>query len=564
MLTIPFFSFKRSYKIAPHVLIVLDGFGVAPPTAGNAISLAKTPNLDYFREHFPHGTLLASGEAVGLPANEVGNTEVGHLTIGAGRVILQDLKRINVSIEKGSFYDNRAFIDAANHVRTHNSKLHILGLVSTGKVHSSIDHLYALLQFCKKESLNQVYVHAFTDGRDAGPKEGLAVIEKLQNDMQTMRVGSIASVSGRYYSMDRDRRWPRIEKSYRAIVEGMGIQTQSASDAVKSAYARGQTDEFIEPTLVVPNGLAPVTIDDNDAVIFFNYRIDRAKQLTLSIVAPDFENLKSMDLGYDPKTNKKIDTKDVGTTFVRNKKPANVFFVTMTEYQKGMPVSAIAFAPELVAVPMSEVLAREKLSHMHMAESEKERFVSYFFNGQREDAYPGENKLIVPSPKVATYDLKPEMSLPDLVKEIIKQLRKDTYHFFIVNFANADMVGHTGNLKAAIKAIECIDKNLGDLYKEISEHNGTMYITADHGNAEEMLSFPGKTYFFTTSEGSLSTDHTSNPVPFMVINKNYYDSGILVEKGELCDVAPTILSHMGISVPAEMTGKNRFVLPLKQ
>jgi 2,3-bisphosphoglycerate-independent phosphoglycerate mutase len=356
--------------------------------------------------------------------------------------------------------------------------------------------------------------------------------------------------------MDRDRRWARTEKAYRAIVEGTALQVSSAKDAISSAYARGQTDEFIEPTLVAgPNGpLAP--INTNDAVIFFNYRIDRAKQLTISIIEPHFENMASIDLGYDPKSNKKLEAKDTGTTFTRNKIPGNIFFVTMTEYQKKLPVSAIAFGPEQVKMPFAEVLANANLSHMHMAESEKERFVTYFFNGQREEPFPGESRLIVPSPKVPTYDLKPEMSLPLLVKELQKQIEKDRYHFFVVNFANADMVGHTGNLKAAIKGVEAIDKYLGDLHQTVMKHNGTIFMTADHGNAEEMLAFPSQTFFYTTAKGSVSTDHSSNPVPFLVMNNALLNAQYELPKGELSDVAPTILSHMGLSVPQEMTGRN--------
>ncbi len=556
MFKLPFFHSKKEYKIKPTVLVVLDGFGLAPPSQGNAITLARTPNYDFFRQHYPNGSLLASGEAVGLPTGEVGNTEVGHLTLGAGRVILQDLKRINLSIENGKFYDNKALVAASAHVKTHKSKLHILGLVSTGKVHSSIDHLYALLQFCKKEDLEEVYIHAFTDGRDAPPKAGLEVIQNLQKQIDALRIGKIASVGGRYYAMDRDRRWPRIEKEYRAIVEGSGVQAESAEAAISAAYAKGQTDEFIEPTIISDKNGPIATIGDNDGVIYFNYRIDRAKQLTMSLVLSDFENLKTFDFGYDPKTNKKIGDVDLGQTFHRQKIPKNLFFVTMTEYQENLPVAAIAFGPETVERPLPQILSEHGLTHMHMSESEKERFVTYYFDGMHEEKQKGEEMLIVPSPKVATYDLKPEMSLPALVAQIKKQLDRDIFNFFVVNFANADMVGHTGNLKAAIKAVEHIDVHLNDLVQSVLRANGTIIITADHGNAEELLTFPNQTFFVTTEEGVVSTDHSSNPVPVLFIANQLYDVKVELPKGQLSDVAPTILTLMGLPVPEVMSGKN--------
>ena len=303
MFNLPFFT-KRKLTLKPYVLVVLDGFGIAPTSSGNAISLAKTPNINKFLQNYPNGQLIASGESVGLPANEVGNTEVGHLTLGAGRVILQDLKKINLAIEKTTFFDNKALVQAANHVKKHNSKLHILGLASSGNVHSSLEHLFGLLQFCKKEEITRVYLHLFTDGRDAPPKQGIEVIEKIENQLQLLKVGKIASICGRYYAMDRDRRWDRTEKAYKAIVSGHAIQTFSSLDAVKGAYLRGQTDEFIEPTVVADKNGPLGMIDDNDAAIFFNYRIDRAKQLTMTFVLPNFEDLKQFDFGYHPETNK--------------------------------------------------------------------------------------------------------------------------------------------------------------------------------------------------------------------------------------------------------------------
>ena len=366
MFNLPFFG-KKSFKLKPVVLVIMDGFGIAPPSEGNAVTLAKKPNYDYYWNNYPHTELIASGESVGLPANEVGNTEVGHLTLGAGRVILQDLKRINLAIEKGTFFDNKALLDAANHAKTNKSNLHILGLISSGNVHSSLDHLYALLQFCKKEEMSNIYLHIFTDGRDAQPKEGIEIIEKLSVFLEKLKVGTIASVLGRYYAMDRDRRWSRTEKAYKAIVLGQGVYANSAVEAVKSAYAKGQTDEFIEPTIILGGRNKINTVNDNDAVIFFNYRIDRPRQLTMAFVLPHFENLRSFDFGYDPETSKVEGEVKIASTFQRVKVPKNLFFVTMTEYQKNLPVSAVAFGPEQITDPLAKVISEISLTQLSIA-----------------------------------------------------------------------------------------------------------------------------------------------------------------------------------------------------
>ncbi len=555
MFRLPFFG-KKEYKIEPCVLVILDGFGLAPPSAGNAITLAKTPNYDRYLKIFPHGELIASGESVGLPANEVGNTEVGHLTLGGGRVILQDLKRINLSIEKGTFFDNKAFLEGAEHVKKHSSKMHILGLVSTGNVHSSLEHLFALLQFCKKEDLKEVYLHLFTDGRDAPPKQGVEVIEQIESHLAMIKVGKIATIAGRYYAMDRDRRWDRTAKAYKAIVLGHAIQTFSSLDAVKGAYIRGQTDEFIEPTIIADKNGPIATIADNDCVIFFNYRIDRPRQLTMAFVIPNFENLKEFDFGYDPDTNIKEGQVSVGTTFEREKVPKNLFFVTMTEYHKALPVSAVAFGPEVIQNTLSDVIANANLRQLHMSESEKERFVTYYFDGLREKPLAGEDFQIVPSSKVPTYDKKPEMSLPKLVAEFKKQLSRDLYHFVVINFANPDMVAHTGNLEASVVAIEFVDKYLGELVQAVLAQNGHVVISADHGNAEELTTFPSTTYFYTTSKGTINTDHSNNPVPVVIASKMLQGNAVNFQKGALADVAPTILNLMGLSVPPQMTGNN--------
>lgn len=560
---LPFFR-KKNFQIKPVVLLIIDGFGLAPASEGNAISQAKTPNYNRFLQFFPHGRLIASGESVGLPANEVGNTEVGHLTLGAGRVIPQDLKKINLAIENGTFFDNKALVKAANHVIVNNSKFHILGLVSSGNVHSSLNHLFATLQFCKKEGVKRVYLHLFTDGRDAPPKQGIEVIERIENQLKLLKVGQIASISGRYYAMDRDRRWDRTEKAYKSIVLGHAIQVASPLEAIKGAYLRGQTDEFIEPTVIGDRNGPIGTVDDSDAIVFFNYRIDRAKQLTMSFVLPNFETLKEFDFGYDGFTNIKEKETQLGSTFVRGKVPKNLFFVTMTEYHKSLPVTAVAFAPEVIEKPLCVVLAENNLRQLHMSESEKERFVTYYFDGLREDRVSGEDSLIVASPKVSTYDKKPEMALSKLVSEFKNQIRRDAYSFILINFANPDMVAHTGNLRATITAVEIVDKHLGDLVDTVLQQNGVVLITSDHGNAEELITYASTSYFFTTSKGTVNTDHSNNPVPIIIIDKKFEGKALDLGGGALADVAPTILSLMGLPIQENMTGRNLLNLQSNQ
>ena len=559
MISLPFLR-KKQIKTKPLVLLVLDGFGLAPGSAGNAITLAKTPHYDSLVRDYPNTELIASGESVGLPANEVGNTEVGHLTLGAGRVILQDLKKINLAIEKGSFYDNRAFLQAASHVKKYSSKLHLLGLIGSGSVHSSMEHLYAALQFCKKEEINNVALHLFTDGRDAPPKEGVKIIEKLEKHLGVIKIGQIASICGRYYAMDRDRRWERTEKAYKAIVEGLGKQAASAVEAVNTSYGLGQTDEFVEPTIVTGKTGPLAVVNDNDAVIFFNYRIDRPKQLTMAFTIPNFETVKTFDFGYDPDSSQKIGEVEIGKTFNRSKVPKNLFFVTMTEYHKNLPVSGVGYPPEIVEKPLSQILSESGLKQLKMSESEKERFVTYYFNGLREAPFPGEEFEIVPSLKVATYDKKPEMSLPKLVGEFVKQISRDEFNFAVINFANADMVAHSGDLKATIRAIEYVDKYMGELTKAVMSQGGSVFITADHGNAEELISYPSTSFFYTSDAGTVNTDHSNNPVPLIIANALFKNKKVSLKKGALADVAPSILGFMGIKTPDVMTGKNLFVI----
>ena len=554
------FSFLKSKpstsSLKPMILLVLDGYGIAPASAGNAITQAKTPYIDNLMNSYPHTELIASGESVGLPANEVGNTEVGHLTLGAGRVIYQDLKRISLGIEDGTFFDNKAFLHALAHCRKYNSKMHLMGLVGTGNVHSSIEHFYGLLQFFKKAEFANVFLHLFTDGRDTPPKEAGEIINQIQTYLKDNRIGAIASIAGRYYAMDRDRRWDRTEKAYKAMVLGKGQGALSAQDAVNAAYAKGLTDEFIEPTVIMAAGKPVGTIDDNDAAIFFNFRVDRARQLTMAYVLGDFEKLTSFEFGYAPGTDFEEGKATFNGTFQREKWARNIFFVTMTEYHKKLRVSEIAFGSQLVSDGLSAVIASAALKQMHMSESEKERFVTYYFDGMNEKLLSGEEVSIVASPKVATYDKKPEMSVFKLVSEFKKQLSKGIYNFFVINFANPDMVAHTGNLKATVKAVEAVDKAVSELVEQVKQVDGTVVITADHGNAEELLTYETTSFFFTTGGGKVNTDHSNNPVPVVIINNSYAGRGVSLAKGSLADVAPTILAMMGLSSPTAMTGRN--------
>jgi 2,3-bisphosphoglycerate-independent phosphoglycerate mutase len=541
--------------IKPVVLLILDGFGIAPASPGNAISLAKKPNIDSIIANFPQAQLIASGESVGLPANEVGNTEVGHLNLGAGRPVYQDLVRINRAIKDQSFYDNRAFLAALDHVRQHNSKFHLVGLVGGGNVHSSMEHFWALLEFCKRQKL-EVYLHLITDGRDSPPQQGIEIVTQISRHLKEQGIGKIATVAGRYWSMDRDKRWKRTQKGYEAMVSGKGGVASSALEAVNLSYAAKRTDEFVEPTVIVEDGHPVATVDDNDAVVFFNFRIDRPRQLTMAFVLDNFEKLTSFDFGADPeKGGRKEGEVKFGETFVREKVPKNLFFVTMTEYQKDLPVGAIAFPKEEVKEGLAQLIAAQNWRQFHLSESEKERFVTFYFDGMHEGGWPGEDIKIVASPKVATYAQKPEMSVFQVVAEFQQALATGAYHFFVINFANCDMVGHSGDLQATIQAVQHVDQAVGQVMKDILAVDGTLLITADHGNAEELISYPTQTYFVTTAEGEVNTDHSNNPVPLFVVGNRFRGARNLGQ-GTLNDVAPTILGIMGIAQPAAMTGRN--------
>lgn len=512
--------------------LIFDGFGIAPPSPGNAVTQAEMKNFISLSARYPHGKLQASGTAVGLTPNEVGSTEVGHLNLGAGRVVYQDLPRINMSIEEGIFNRIPAFVQAADHALQNNGNLHFMGLASSGNVHSSIEHLYALMQFAKEKGFaaDRVKIHAFTDGRDTSPTSGAGFIAAIEEKIKQIGVGEIASIAGRYYAMDRDNRWDRIEKEYRALALGEGALVPSAVPAVNESYKNGITDEFIVPTLITDqNGAPKGLIKENDAVIYFNFRTDRPRELTKAFVQDNFGTPESPGFNRGPKIN-------------------NLFFVTMTEYDKNLTVSGIAFPQEIIHMPIARVLSNHGKRHLHIAETEKERFTTFFYNGMREEPFPGEERIFIPSPKVPTYDLKPEMSSFEITDAYLKKLEANTFDFCVINFACADMVGHTGNLQAAIKACQALDQCLLKIVNATLGKGGAVVLTADHGNAEEMIDAQGKP----------ATEHTSNPVPFLICGEGL--RSVPMQFGILADVAPTILALMGIPKPNEMTGRN--LLPL--
>ncbi len=547
--------------IKPVVLLVIDGFGIAPPSAGNAITLAQTPTLDYIYRNFPHGQLIASGESVGLPANEEGNSEVGHLTIGVGRVVFQSLMRIKKSIENRSFFENEALLKAAAHVKSYDSTFHIMGLVGSGEVHSSLEHFWAMVEFAKRQQLPNVRLHLFTDGRDAPPKEGKSVLAKIEESLISTPNIKIASIAGRYYAMDRDMRWERTQKAYEVMTKGSGATAESASQAVEENYQKGNTDEFVEPTVIIENGSPVGLIGDNDASVFFNFRIDRPRQLTMAFTMKGFEKIKGFKLEQDKEAHHKgkpteDDKEYSGSSFKRTVWPKNHFFVTMTEYQKQIPVSAICFPPITVQDSLSHILGAANLRHLHLAESEKERMVTFYFNGMNEGKLVGEEVIIIPSPKVPTYDKKPEMSTPQVVNKFIHELARDHYHFFVLNFACPDMVGHTGNIQAAIKAVQAADAGVRRMMDAVLAVGGTLFITSDHGNVEGLISYPTGSFYFTTAKGVVDTSHSNNPVPIMIINSILRGKPVKLTQGSLSDVAPTILKIMNLNIPAGMTGRN--------
>ena len=501
------------------MLMILDGFGDNPNKDGNAIKLAKTPNIDKLMRNYPTEDIYTSGLAVGLPEGQMGNSEVGHTNIGAGRIVYQELTKITKSIEDGDFFTNPEFMAAIENCKKYNSKLHILGLVSDGGVHSHIRHLYGLLEMAKRRDFEDVYVHCFLDGRDTPPASGESYILKLQDKMKEKGIGKIATISGRFYAMDRDKRWQRVQKCYDAMVKGEGNKVSSAIKAIEDSYQKEVFDEFVEPT-VICNGETPVAkIEENDSVIFFNFRPDRAREITRAIVDKEFKEFET--------------------------KPMDLYYVCFTNYDETMPNVHIAFKKELLKNTFGEVVSNAGLKQLRIAETEKYAHVTFFFNGGEEKQYEGEDRILVPSPKVETYDLKPEMSAYEVTDKVVEALNTDKYDVIILNFANTDMVGHTGSLSAAIKAVETVDECVGRIAKIIEEKKGNLIITADHGNADQMIDY---------KTGEPHTAHTTNPVPIILVTDD--KSLTLKNDGKLADLAPTMLELMGIEKPVEMTGES--------
>lgn len=550
---------RQSAKVAPVGVLVLDGFGLAPDSPGNAISRAKMPNFRRMWDMYPHGQLIASGESVGLPANEVGNTEVGHLTIGAGRVIYQDLVRIDHAAKDGSMVTNEVLMKLATHVISNGSTLHLMGLIGPGKVHSSMDHWYGLLQAFKALGVQKVVIHAFTDGRDSHPQAGIITAQELEQFLATLGIGRIGSVMGRFYAMDRDRRWERIQAAYECVVGGVGQQASGIQAALKANYEIGVTDEFIKPTLIVPEGSAPGVIGDGDGVMMVNFRVDRPKELTTALILPDFEHFTSYEAGFDQQAKANPGKPEWEQTFVRSRTLSNLHVVTMTEYHEGLPVSGVAFGKQQVADCLAAVVSQAGLKHLHMAESEKERFVKYYFNGMVEGDLPGQVNEIVKSPKVATYDKKPEMSVHNLTDRFVKQVRKGTYSLFVMNFANPDMVAHTGNFQATVKACEEVDRALARVEEIVLKMGGTLIVTADHGNAEELKTYSSSGFFYTSDSGGINTEHSNNPVPVVIASDALRGKNSVLGQGSLADIAPTILTILGLPVPEGMKGKSLLV-----
>ena len=503
----------------PTTLIIMDGFGLTEPGPGNAVSLAQTPVLDKLFAECAHTELSASGLDVGLPAGQMGNSEVGHTNIGGGRVVFQDLPRISRAIDDGSFFENPAYNKAMDDCLARGTSLHLCGLLSDGGVHSHIRHLFALLRMAKQKGLTRVYIHAFLDGRDVSPSSGKDFVAQCAAECEKLGVGKIATVTGRYYAMDRDKRWERVQMAYDAMVYGEGIQNPDPVDAVAQSYANDVTDEFMEPVVCDPEG----TISDNDSIIFFNYRPDRAREITRAIVDPDFDGFQRE---YFP------------TTYVCN-----------TEYDASMPNVLVAWPRIPVKNGLGEYLSSMGLTQLRIAETEKYAHVTFFFNGGEERTFQGEDRILIPSPDVATFDMKPEMSAYEVKDAVIKCIDEDKYDVIILNFANCDMVGHTGVMKAAMAAVKAVDDCVGQVVKAILDKGGKCIITADHGNADQMIDYV---------HGGPFTAHTTNPVPVIVIDPAA-PKKTLRQGGRLCDLCPTMLDMMGMEKPAEMTGESLIV-----
>jgi len=516
----------------PVVLMILDGFGIAPDADGNAVTRARMPNFKHLIETYPAMTLRANGEAVGLSWGQMGNSEVGHLTIGAGRIFFQSLPRIALSIEDGSFFQNPTLLGAVEHARQNNGTLHLMGLCSPGGVHAHLEHVYALLDMCVQQHFDRVVIHAFMDGRDTIFNSGQNFITELEQKIKSVGIGAIATLGGRYWAMDRDSRWERLQKMYDAMVRGQGNQADSALEAIAKSYAAGVYDEEMAPTVIMKGGAPVATIKSGDAAIFFNYRPDRARELTKALALPDFDKFP-------------------------REKIENFRFITMTEYEKDLPVE-VAFPPQVVENCLARTVSDAGYRQLHIAETEKYAHVTFFFNGMREEEFPGEERAIIPSPRVSSYDTVPEMSTPIIADRIVKEIAGGQYDLMIANFANPDMVAHTGNMEATVKAHESVDVAIGKIVDAALAVGGAVLITADHGNSEEVVNL---------TTGAIDKEHSTNPVPFVIIGKQFEglraptgdaiggDLSMTPPVGMLADVAPTILKIMELQPPSDMIGR---------
>ena len=504
----------------PYAIIIMDGYGLSGEKNGNAIAMAGSPNVEKYRREYPSGELGASGMSVGLPDGQMGNSEVGHLNMGAGRIVYQELTKITKEIGDGGFFKNEALLGAMENVKKNHKKLHVWGLLSDGGVHSHNTHLYALLKMCKENGLDNAYVHCFMDGRDVSPTSGAGFLRDLQAEMDKLAFGEIASVCGRYYAMDRDNRWERVAKAYDMLTLGNGIHAENAADAVEASYKNEVTDEFILPTNVVRGGRPVALVEEGDSIIFFNFRPDRAREITRAFSQEDFN-------GFERKTG--------------YLKP---YYVCFTQYDATFKDVRVAFKPQSLDNTLGEYLSKKGLTQLRIAETEKYAHVTFFFNGGVEAPNAGEERALVPSPKVATYDLQPEMSAFEVTDRAIKELSSGKFDVMILNFANCDMVGHTGVISAAEKAVETVDICVDKVLRQILKMGGGALLTADHGNADKMIA----------EDGSPFTAHTTNPVPVVLVCERLKDKK-LREGGVLADLAPTLLDMMGLEKPAEMTGK---------
>lgn len=500
-------------------LIIMDGFGINPEVKGNAVVAAKKPNLDSYLKECPNSRLKTSGLAVGLPEGQMGTSEVGHMNMGAGRVVYQELARISKSIEDGDFFKKEEFLGAINNCKKNHSKLHLYGLLSTGGVHSHINHLKALLELAKKNDFADVYVHCFLDGRDVPPTSGKGFLEDLQNIIAEVGIGKIATIMGRYYIMDRDKRWERLQLGYDAMVLGKGEFAENPVDAIQVSYDRDETDEFVKPFIMTENGKPVATIEANDSVIFFNFRTDRAREITWALMNEDFDGFK------------------------REKGCFPLYYVCMTQYDENLKNVKVAFKPEELKNKLGEYLSEKGYKQLRIAETEKYAHVTFFFNGGVEQVSEGEDRILVPSPKVATYDMQPEMSAYEVAEKALEAIDKKIYDVVILNFANPDMVGHTGNFDAAVKAVEVTDECVGKVVDAVLRQDGYVLITSDHGNADVMYDY---------KKNEPVTSHTVNDTPFILIGAK----DTKVKEGALCDLAPTILELLGETQPSEMTGNS--------